>query len=44
MLYLKRERERFFLTMRNGDHIPVSTKMAPAIKMYLDHGQLLAAE
>ncbi|NOR63849.1 MAG: hypothetical protein GQ535_15340 [Rhodobacteraceae bacterium] len=44
MFTLSKEGERYFLTLRNGERLPVSPKMAPEVQAYLDKGQLLAAQ
>jgi len=44
MLSLAKESERSFLTLRNGERIPVSSKMAAEVKEYLDSAGLYAAQ
>ena len=44
MVTLIKEGERYFLTLRNGERIPVSPQMAPKVRAYLDGAPLLAAQ
>ncbi len=44
MLSLAKEGERYFLTLRNGQKIPVSKNIAPEVQQYLERDRLHAPE
>lgn len=44
MLSLTKEGERYFLTLRTGAQVPVSSRIAPQVSAYLEGQHLLAAQ